>query len=285
MMRLRSPLGHGAKAIAAAAIGVALLAAAPRGPAATLELSLEGEWLSVNSESASLEVILRELARQTGLSIHLPNAVAGKEVQLTFSRLPLERGIRRILAGTSYTFTYEAGSSGHEPRLAEVHVLATGAGGGSAINLAGARAERLGFQPSPAPATAHPSPETQQLVVAALRAPDPADRIEALDVLIDSHDEVAVASTLVSAIRDPNPQVRAMALSLMDQVDPAELPIEAVAAVALGDKDLQVRKSALRLLASHFPFDAAHGYLQRAEGDPNPEVSALGKQLIIVHGR
>lgn len=80
-----------------------------------LQLSVQGEMLTVNLRDAPLAAVLEDIARQGEMVLSLPDdrSTLQKTVTMQFTDLPLERGLRKLLRGQSVVFIYESTGPQH----------------------------------------------------------------------------------------------------------------------------------------------------------------------------
>jgi len=99
--------------------------------------------LTVNVKNTSLESVLRKVAEQAGISVTIYGRL-DRSVTLNFEDLPLEKGIKKLLARTNTSFLYktETTSSGHKLNVLE-KVFIFGGGSSAEIIRLGANSESL----------------------------------------------------------------------------------------------------------------------------------------------
>lgn len=91
-----------------------------------LHISLRDGDLTLVSEGAALETILRELAWQGQFEIHIPAKLARRAITISLDAVPLDAALRRLLEGTSFLVMHDVPADTGERRLTEVRILSTG---------------------------------------------------------------------------------------------------------------------------------------------------------------
>src|SRR5215510_6649288 len=89
--------------------------AAPLSPV----VEFRGGLLSVRVRDSSWEAVLKEIERQTGISIRVMGVPAGTLTH-EFNALPLEKGLRRLLRDANLLFIYSSGKDPSEAVLEHV---------------------------------------------------------------------------------------------------------------------------------------------------------------------
>ena len=155
-------------------------------PSGTVDLSVRGTLLSVQIDQASLGEVLGALARQIPLTVTAPNSVLQGRVSMTFTNVPLEEGIERILQGRHFALI-STRSSDNQGRLTQAKVLEIVVLNRADSPSPGAPLETVA--PSPLPVH-QPTPKFLQedvplnyLKWEALQASDPNTRLAALERL------------------------------------------------------------------------------------------------------
>lgn len=110
-----------------ALIGIALLAwgksseGQGAGPLLRSAVTIEGGKLSVWLREAKVRDVMEAIARQSGIEIIFVGQAAQTTLTESFSGLPLEDGLRRLLRGKSYMLMYS--ETERESRITKVFVL------------------------------------------------------------------------------------------------------------------------------------------------------------------
>lgn len=235
-------------------------------------LSFQAGTLSANIEQSPLAEVLQELARQANLEVSVVASLAAERVSARFERLPLEQGIERLLVNKNYTLRYIHETSG--PRVAEIRIASDKS---EAIG-------RIGSEGDLAPASESPpqSPEGKsldELAHAAVSAPDPQARIDALKALGTHRADAKAQETIASALKDGDREVRDVALNYV-QGEGVSVPLETLTAMALKDASPELRLHALDELVESSEPEEVMEQLQQAAQDPDPNVQAYAKHWL-----
>jgi len=124
-MARKASQAPGRRPLALAVVLLALLAVGAG--AAWAELTYQGGKLGARLEGQALGVVLTEAQRLTGVRFTYGRAAAARSVSATFSGLPLEQGLRRLLAGFNTLIILSPTG-----RPLAVHILGDGAAGAAA---------------------------------------------------------------------------------------------------------------------------------------------------------
>lgn len=242
--------------------------AAEGGAAPSFTLSVKDNTLSVEIEDAPLGEVLKELARQAQLKVYLGESRAAEKISAKFDNLPLEEGVKRLLKGKNYTFTYDRPATANgrpgAPRLAEIRVVSTDS---APLEISGE-------------AAVPPAEKSlEDLARKALQAPEPADRMDALKSLYERGKGEEYRSTVASALRDKDQEVRDVALELVLQGVPVST--ETLKEMALGDASPELRIRAWNVLVEESDTNtAAMEYARQALQDPDPQVRAYAQRTL-----
>jgi hypothetical protein len=285
-------------------------------------LAVHNQTLSVKIENASLETVLSELAGQAGLKVSIASSARRDLLSTEFRNLPLEEGITRLLSGKSYALIYAPSGSHPLWAVAEILVYPSETGPptttGAILSTIVPTGANLGKGTLTLPAkesrglarsgdskllkdksdkkramTREELPDEipeEELRRTAREAPDPDARIDALEELAGRWDEgstLSMLSTLTSALKDSNEDVRAKALELLRYAD-TPVPIGAFADVALTDKSPDVRIEALNLMTERAVLgelrvgekEVVRATLQQGLHDQNAEVHEEAQALL-----
>jgi hypothetical protein len=198
-------------------------------------VKLEGNRLTVILNQLPLQVVLQEIARQTGLRI-VPRSPLEDRLSLSFANVPLEDGLRRLLGPHHAVFLYRPTGE-----LQEVRVHA------------------VSWQTEPPPAT--PSGPTETVPaeplagLPALTDLDPVRRLATASALAGTEDsEAALEAVLDLVIFSTQPDLRERALGVLTLF--RNVPVAVIAEVARVDPEPSLRWSAAGLLgrlAEHDP--------------------------------
>jgi hypothetical protein len=181
-------------------------------------MSVEQGLLSLDARDASLEKLLRELARMAMLTVVSDGPIEGK-VTVYADRLPLEKALRRILRGkdTSFVYSPKAGTSPTQYEVTEVRIYVAKEGSGEPQRYSfanrrpgtadgrarGAGPARTDAQPSRsrAPALRPPSPAPRQPPA---EMPEDAQRL--LSALVEG--DLDGLDAIAQKLKDQSPQVQ-----------------------------------------------------------------------------
>ncbi len=247
----------------------------------TVDFSVRGNLLSVQIDQASLREVLGKLARQIPLTVTAPSSVLQDRVSMTFTNVPLEEGIERILQGRQFALisTRSSDTQGRptQAKVLEIVVLDSADSPSPRASL-----ETLASSPIP---VHRPTPKFLQEEVPlnylkweALQAWDSDTRLAALEKLSERGDEGEVLETLATALQDEAPEIRAAALELLED-NGESLPSAPVARMAREDDNPELRMQALEVLGELEP-EIAVGPLTQALQDSDPEVRELATELL-----
>jgi HEAT repeat protein len=245
----------------------------PQAPAA---ISFQDGRLSANCEQLPLGLVLEELAQQASLTIYIAKSDASQKISAVFDALPLEQGIKRLLNGKDYALITAPlsadGSRGY--RVATIRVLSKGQ------PYETIEGQHPAISP---PARRSLTPEQQRqlekLQHEVLEAPDAAKRITALEALADRPGGLAALANVVpAALRDGDSEVRETALSVMARME-GEMPVKSLIDMAHTDPEPNLRAHALTLLTV-IDKDIALRHVKLALQDTAPHVSHVAMHLL-----
>lgn len=273
--------------------------AAEQVSAPRLYVVVEKGLLTVEARDAHLTRILRLVGEQAGVAVRFlgdPHAT----VTLSFKKVPLEEGLRRLLKGHSLVLVYAPSREGGDRALAEVVVVAsssaarggaraaaepTAAGSADAAGLGlgagpgltgGADSSKRNAQTAEqthgAAGDLAPQPgAAADLARTLAENPNPLVRSQAAALLGIAGGEPA-ATALAGALADDDPAVRLHAVRALGKVEGVQA-VPALESVLQSDLDPRVRQVAVRWLGA-LPGAAARAALKAAESDPDPTVRA-----------
>jgi hypothetical protein len=212
--------------------------------------------LTVQADHVPMGSLLEKIARETGINIVLKGP-ADQPVSVSFSAVPLDLAIRRLLTGASIAFTYTSSPDGKGTRLTDVFV--TMDAGSNTINkfVANADTPAQGFVP-----------ETNEVEDSATtELSDPPEMLDFKEIE-------------AMLLREHNPEARTAAIQLMGNIsgDDIERATD-VLMIALKDNDPDVRVAALTALSA-MPEEMAATRMLEAMNDPAPEVRAAAVMIV-----
>lgn len=212
----------------------------------------EKELLTVKADRARLEDLMKEISRRAYIAIELGEGLADRRISAEFSHLPLEAGLREILAGYD-VFTYHRGDRG----LLTVWVYG--------------KLEGRGLFPVPFETWASTADLQERL-----RDPDAEERAAALEALLDRGGSIS-EQEVIEALDDVEERIRTVALyeALQEGLD---LPPDRLTDLAANDSSHNVRFLALRNLAGQPAEERA---IEAALNDPNPVVRSYAESTML----
>jgi hypothetical protein len=240
-------------------------------PEIIMKLSVQEGLMSAHVEQVPLGAVLQELVRQAHLKVHITKSDAQQPVSAKFDALPLEEGIKRLLRGTNYGLTTVPipGATGPSQgsRIVEIRVLSKGEPYETLTR---------GKEAEPNPAQEKPRASPEELRRDVLKAPEGRTREAAVYALGDQEDVSEHQDILVTALQDPDPDVRSAALETL-AIRLGPLAFDHLTAVAQHDKSLGLRREALSYLGE-LGKDAVRPQLEQALQDP--ELRATAQRLL-----
>jgi hypothetical protein len=272
------------RAVASAVLLILLAgqASIPAQGAPRAAVTLKADRLSVNAREAPLRQILAELSRLSGIQVYLETTlerqIAREATTVVFESLTIEEGLRRLLRAKNFILVYSPSG------LAEVRVY--GEGRGEFRRLAvetkrpPARARTVQKTDRPPAGAAGELAQLIRLRGEALGNPDPAERSGALDELGGSGDQKLVLETALEVLeRERDPEVLKSALDLL--ADQESVPLEPLLRLA-ASRESALRIQALELLSEHGKQDPRVSELLKtvAGNDRDEEVRESAKSLL-----
>lgn len=205
--------------------------------------------------------VLDEMAALSGFEIFMPQRVADQMVSVAFEPLPIEKAIRRVLQGTSFTARYTAADEpGRPARLAEVRVL--GEDGSNVVAT-----------------VMNSSTDDPDLSGRVRNGESPQERVEAIGQLVAQDHGLETRRVVIGALQDPAPEVRRAALDAAVELG-SGAGTSAIARIARNDTEPELRMQALRVLSGNgYPRGTAIAILDIAMRDSDSGVSDLARDL------
>jgi len=269
------------------------IAAVTDGPAiaeraGTKSVSVRAGHLDIDVVDRPLRAVLQQIAEQTGMTLFVSDEVGDALVSLRAENLPLDTGLKALLANTDSFLLYgrtKASSQGivglwvyakgQGPNFAPMRVQQSSASVGSnGVALAVAPEERARA------VEALVEQRGSAAVPAVLRALEDEDalvRSRALDAAVNSGLEVPEEVLIHSIQVDPSPEVRFVALAglaaLLDPDGTGEnrvvnnAEVRAISELALKDPSSEVRWQAQQNLQA---LNALDGVLPQPEAEQSP---------------
>lgn len=216
------------------------------------EVLVEDELLTVRADRARLQDLMKEISRQAFVAIELAEGLAEQPISADFARLPLDEGLRELLAGYD-VFTYHRGGKG----LLTVWIYE--------------ELEGRGLYPVPFESWASTADLQERL-----KDPDAEERAAALEALLDRGGAITERE-VVRALDDPEEQIRTVALyeALNEGLD---LPPDKLIDLAANDSSHNVRFLALQNLEGR---PAEGRAIEAALNDPNPVIRSYAEAAML----
>ncbi len=248
-------------------------------PKATTEHSQEfstirfvNDRLSVNVEEIALRELLREIARQSGLTVMVSGSLEDR-VTTEFHRLSLDKGLRRILRRQNFVVEYAPPRHDEPPSTLPppktLWIVAKGAQDHPMQPLVIETRQAAG-------ATDEDDPIDIRVWQVALKSEDATDRVNAAEALGDSEHPDAVLS-LQSALTDEDEDVREAAIAALATIG-GEAAAQALS-IVLYDEDVSIREDALAVLAE-IGGETAVRLLVQALADENEAIREAAAEAL-----
>ncbi len=232
-------------------------------PPGLTPIRLSNDQLSLAITNQPLQTVAKAIAQQAKVSILFDQGMPNPNIDITFTDLPIEQGLRRLLWGFDSFFLY-SNDKGASAKLSAVWVYPKGTG--------------KMFSPSPiAQAT-----NAQKPMIDA-NDPEPLRRALAIASAIEQIGQ-GDKDVLLAALNDPEEIVRVNALQTAD-ISAMTMPADVLTDLALHDPSATVRSMALASLLTSYeegrtsPNDIAY-IADLAQNDPEPVVAELARQII-----
>jgi hypothetical protein len=224
-------------------------AAAQPAAASSIKVEVEQGRLSLDVRDAPLVHVMRALPQQSGIAIKLHGELTDR-ITDSFTDMALEEGIRRLLRGKSFAFTYAPSANQAQPSsLIEVLVMAPSpvepAKTVEKPSSASERGESLQrIRALSARKDAEAISELSKLMAS---DPSPSARSQAAAALGRLKNREALAP-LTNALADQSPAVRIAAMQAIKSIEDIEA-VRYLRPQLVNDPDPTVRRQALRLLS------------------------------------
>lgn len=258
------------------------------GPSASISVTADagGPRLSVTSRTVPLGALLADVARLAGFRV-TEMVPTERTVSVEFTGLSLDQALKQLLAGESFVLVYgETGPGGSTVRkvilLGSSPLEPASSGGAKAGPSDGGDVAPVSEEPPrmvPQDAQAfNPDGPLEHLLALTVHR-DPRMRKAALEALTLHGEDERARRALMDGIRDPDPNIRAVALGLVSRFVTAWPGAEEVVLTALRDPVARVRQLAVRWI-SQAPTPRLSAALYLALGDEHPGVRALTAALL-----
>jgi len=256
--------------LARSSVAVLVVATVISSAFAELPTPTKVEWsagrLSVTAAKVPLSQVIHEVARQCGLHVRGSQELK-EQVSVHFSRLPLEEGLRSLLAGVDYALLGDA-STPEKARQAQLVIFGHRPTGATSTS---SPPKPVGTIVVPNTPPKEASTEDVQTLAKKVLSPDPTVQSQAFENLAAKNPQKAVEA-LQNALKTDQPSVRLQALQLLDEFDQADPQVvfDSLRS-ALGDQDPRFKDYAIQALARRGGQDAI-GLLRQAFADPDPSI-------------
>jgi hypothetical protein len=235
-------------------------------PASVIEVSVRDDLVTLRARNAPLIAVLEEIAAQAGFTFK-PRGNLNRIIGWSFTGIPVEVAIRRLLRRESSVMTYHPATSGRSLVLAKVVAWDTTDRSAADISIEQTILRR---DPEPDETTdlrlAFKTPRLE----AFLETLEPADRDRARQRLAELPEETSTEAITALLSKDEDPTVRTIAvigLGSMREESAKEALFE-----ALADGDRQVRLQAIYALGKLWGDDALESLGEVLLKDPDPVV-------------
>ena len=250
------------------ALSVAHGAVAKDGP--TVDIRFQQGLISVQSENATLAEVLRAVAGETGIQLHIRDEDFQQKSPWSLVDRPLLEAIRQLAGTHNMAITFADRSSQETARrISSLWIFGNTAASQAALEAAMAVA----------------SPDTAEQVRAKtheeLSDPDPLVRLGAIQRLADSQDRNDVMILTRVMLEDDDPAVREQARSALEKLtgEAAAVTVEN----GLGDADYLVRAETVRFLAQAEQGRITPSLGQVLFSDPDPLIRLEAVLAIAQH--
>ncbi len=224
---------------------------------------------TVKVHDASVEELVEEVARQSGLNIVWYGTIS-ERITLDFQGLALDQALARIL--DRHSFALATSRAGKDPsnlaKPRKLWIIPKGAEGSSSQAAAANEGERRDFLPEES--------TDLTLLIAALRSEDSWEREEAVEALGEIGGPES-AQFLGVALRDEDEDVRQAAIAALAHIGGDRAA--QVLAVALDDEDEWFREEAVEALGE-IGGDSAIRLLEQALSDEYEGVRDTAEELL-----
>lgn len=183
-------------------------------------LTLHGETLTAQISAAPLRQVMEEVSRLSGARVLWLQPGGEEPVSVAFTALPFSEALERILTQKNFLLLYAPAAEGGQ--LSQIWISAEERGTGQPQTLLPVP---LGLPPPPAPNTplVEQIPDTliDTLIQAALRASNPAERLNAISQLGGFAREDPRAQAILSQVAqsDDDPRVRDFAAEILRHIE------------------------------------------------------------------
>jgi hypothetical protein len=218
--------------------------------------------LSISAQNISIAALMQLVGAEANFDVVTYGDLDGQTGSWSFSDLPLNVAIRKLLRDTNTIITYGPGShSGAEPRMSKIYLL-----GSSSTKVDPIRVK-----------TVEPGLDSQ-LRLDQAQASDLQSRLAAIDRSEGLTDEITLENLAFALRHDPDPEVRIRAVSALEGIG-GSAAVTALEA-GIGDSDTAVRKKVVQTFGKINDDRIPLWLGQVLMGDPEPEVRLEAIQAI-----
>lgn len=205
-----------------------------------VRVDMRANTLSVSRRDGTLSSILNDITLQSGINFHSVTALRDEPVTVDLDAVPLEAGLRTLLAGYDAFVYYEAAAPDAAPQTVWIYAV------GEGRDLA-----PVASTPSAvATTTDEPEMDLDALLATAGASTDETQRVNALQRVVDAG--VVPPRDLLERIlqNDQSDAMRLAAFRTLTQASELETTdVRSIADLALSDPNDELREEAQRLLA------------------------------------
>lgn len=243
---------------------------------AFIEVTFQNNQMSVDLIEARLVDVLHLAGKQAGFKTHLSGDLT-ERLTLTFTNLPVEKGLKRLTGKHSLSVLYREAQSSTQPsqdgekEISEIWVISRNGKSTTATALAEQSRETpedSGEIDSPQEAD-QGQPELDD---------DSSDLQQALDDLVARGDAAAVMAA-AAFLRHENEEYRRMVIEGLGTVQGGG-STQALGRALSDEPEAEIRMLALRALAERLEDPEAQKSISYALDDPDQEIQAMADQIL-----
>lgn len=179
-----------------------------------LIISRDHQKITAKIDKVPLRTVLQELANQLDVSITLMGIEGNSLLSITFTNLSLKQGIAQLLQGQDYALLHTKTDSS---QLKEIIVLARQGSSDKPVN--NEKSVHMSPKKDPQRLSIGPNePEFKNFENREIPVTELARQVTEL-VQLSEQDQTISASSLTKATQDQNPEIRATAMALLEELD------------------------------------------------------------------
>ena len=230
------------------------------------------ERLTVKVQDIALRELLKEIARESGLTLVLLSALQDR-MTVEFHQLPLDKALRRLLRHRNFALEYaeKTAKGSHSTGLRPTGLWVFANGGGDYP------VQTIVLEETKPRSSQEAAALDNRVVQVALQSPDPEEREDAVETLGESRHPDAIAP-LSLALADEDTDVREAAIDALADVGGDEAA--QALAVALQDEDAELREDAVEALGE-IGGETAIYLLEQASQDNDKFVRGTAARLLV----